>query len=167
MSQLVLHLVANEGAQFIGNQRGGAIAGGLALVEKSKIPKFEDGSLIESKMLSIQDNKTGKQTILFSASAITDYYFFVLANHNSEYLLAANEIANIKMLADIRLMPTHFIIGRPGSEAGSQFYGKLAPLSAEGAKAETLQLELQSIANKWLNKSCTKGDTNYLYSKNT
>ena len=67
MSHLVLHLLANEGAQFVGNRKGGAIAGGLALVEKSKIPKFEDGLLIESKLGSIQDEISGMPNILCCA----------------------------------------------------------------------------------------------------
>ncbi len=59
MSPLVLHLLANEGGQFIGNQKGLAIAGGLALVEKSRMPTFQDGTLVESKMGSIQDEPYG------------------------------------------------------------------------------------------------------------
>jgi hypothetical protein len=64
MSPLVLHLLANEGAQFISNEKGGGIAGGLALVEKSKIPKFQDGLLIESKMVPTQNEAEGKPSIL-------------------------------------------------------------------------------------------------------
>ena len=71
------------------------------------------------------------------------------------------------MHAAIRLMSTHFMVGRPGSEAGSLYYGKNKPLSAEGESAATLQLEFKTIANKWHHKSCTKGDNNELNSKTT
>ncbi len=60
MSHLVLHLLANEGAQFVGNHKGAAIAGGLALVEETKIPKFQDSRLNASELESIQDEPSGK-----------------------------------------------------------------------------------------------------------
>ncbi len=65
MSPLVLHLLANEGGQFIGNQKGLAIAGGLVLVEKSKMPKFQDGTLVKSKMGPIQNKTFGKSSMLY------------------------------------------------------------------------------------------------------
>jgi hypothetical protein len=42
MSNLVMHLIAKEGAQFISADKWKGIAGGLVLVDKSKIPTFQD-----------------------------------------------------------------------------------------------------------------------------
>jgi hypothetical protein len=80
---------------------------------------------------------------------------------------AANEIANIKMHANIRLLQTHFMIGRPAVAAGSQFYCKASPLSDQGKLASELQLELEYIANRWTHKDFTHGDTNDLDSITT
>jgi hypothetical protein len=59
MSHLVLHLLANEGAQFVSNQKGGAIAGGLALVENCKIPMKQGGVSADSERDSINDDFSG------------------------------------------------------------------------------------------------------------
>lgn len=83
--------------------------------------------------------------------------------------MAANEIANIKMHANIKLMSKHFMVGRPAAEAGSQFYGKNNPLSSEGTVASELQMEFERISNHWHHKEYSNGNTtgNDLISKIT
>ena len=66
MSFLVLHLITNEGAQFICNQKGKAIAGGCALVERSRIQKLLEEKQKEPEPYSIQDETAG----------ITEKYYF-------------------------------------------------------------------------------------------
>ncbi len=86
MSFLVLHLLANEGAQFVGNQKQLAIAGGLVLVEKSKIPKFLDGKLSETKMATVEDDEIGKSNIFFMPDFLELCNLWLIVNLSSNNL---------------------------------------------------------------------------------
>jgi hypothetical protein len=59
ISNLVLHLITNEKAQFICNQKGKAIAGGCALVERSRIQKMLEAKKNEPEPYSNQDETAG------------------------------------------------------------------------------------------------------------
>jgi hypothetical protein len=76
--------------------------------------------------------------------------------------LAENEIANIKMNANIRLLQKRFMIGRPAVEAGSLFYNKSCLLSDQGIPASELQMEFEYIECEYNQDQCTHGDTNDL-----
>jgi hypothetical protein len=79
----------------------------------------------------------------------------------SAIFLAANELANIKMHSEIRLMSSHFMVGRPAAEAGSKYYSK-EQLSSEGENAAELQLAFKNIEKRFCSKTCTRGNNNEL-----
>ena len=69
------------------------------------------------------------------------------------------------MQADIRIMTTGVMVSRPAAESGSQFYNTMQPLSKEGKSAAELKVAFDKIAKRCSQKECTKGDSDYLYSK--